>query len=130
MFVDASFEDQVRLAHREDVEKTAAWLSSERFKELKRPYTADEVVSLRGTFRQEHPSNAQAKKLWKLLKEHQQRKTTSITFGALDPVQVIQMGKYLDTIYVSGWQCSSTASTTNGIASIAVFANVYRRTWA
>jgi isocitrate lyase len=23
------------------------------------------------------------------------------------------MGKYLDTIYVSGWQCSSTASTTN-----------------
>jgi isocitrate lyase len=23
------------------------------------------------------------------------------------------MGKYLDTIYVSGWQCSSTASSTN-----------------
>lgn len=31
----------------------------------------------------------------------------------MDPVQVAQMGKYLDTIYVSGWQCASTASTTN-----------------
>jgi isocitrate lyase len=37
----------------------------------------------------------------------------SFTYGALDPVQVIQMAKYLETIYVSGWQCSSTASTTN-----------------
>lgn len=114
MFVDASFEDQLRNSHMEDVKKTSAWLSSERFAGLKRPYTAEDVVSLRGTFRQEYPSNVQAKKLWRLLKEHQGRKTTSITFGALDPVQVIQMGKYLDTIYVSGWQCSSTASSTNG----------------
>ena len=29
------------------------------------------------------------------------------------PSQVAQMAKYLDTVYVSGWQCSSTASTTN-----------------
>ena len=28
-------------------------------------------------------------------------------------IQVIQMAKYLDTIYVSGWQSSSTASTSN-----------------
>jgi isocitrate lyase len=31
----------------------------------------------------------------------------------LDPVQVTQMAKYLDTVYVSGWQSSSTASSTN-----------------
>lgn len=24
-----------------------------------------------------------------------------------------QMAKYLDTVYVSGWQCSSTASSTD-----------------
>ena len=24
-----------------------------------------------------------------------------------------QMAKYIDTVYVSGWQCSSTASSTN-----------------
>jgi hypothetical protein len=32
---------------------------------------------------------------------------------SLDPVQVSQMAKYLETVYVSGWQCSSTASSTN-----------------
>jgi len=37
----------------------------------------------------------------------------SHTFGALDPVQVIQMAPHLSSIYVSGWQSSSTASTTN-----------------
>ena len=37
----------------------------------------------------------------------------SHTFGALDPVQVIQMGPHLSSVYVSGWQCSSTASSTN-----------------
>ena len=37
----------------------------------------------------------------------------SHTFGALDPVQVTQMSPHLSSIYVSGWQCSSTASSTN-----------------
>ena len=32
---------------------------------------------------------------------------------SLDPVQVNQMAKYLETVYVSGWQSSSTASSTN-----------------
>merc|ERR1711988_1768832 len=39
--------------------------------------------------------------------------TCSHTFGALDPVQVTQMAKYLTSVYVSGWQSSSTASTSN-----------------
>ena len=51
--------------------------------------------------------------LWRILKSHQARGTCSRTFGSLDPVQVTQMAKYLDTIYVSGWQCASTAATTN-----------------
>ncbi len=62
---------------------------------------------------QEFASNSQAKKLWKLLKAHHKGKTASHTYGALDPVQVAQMAKYLETVYVSGWQCSSTASTSN-----------------
>lgn len=28
-------------------------------------------------------------------------------------LQVTQMAKYLTSVYVSGWQCSSTASTSN-----------------
>jgi len=48
-----------------------------------------------------------------MLKEYHATKKYSHTFGCLDPVQVAQMAKYLSTVYVSGWQCSSTASTTN-----------------
>jgi isocitrate lyase len=58
-------------------------------------------------------SNQQSIKLYKVLRELQNVGGYSHTFGALDPVQVIQMGPHLSSIYVSGWQCSSTASTTN-----------------
>lgn len=34
-----------------------------------------------------------------------------IAFASLDPVQLTQMAKYLETVYVSGWQSSSTASS-------------------
>merc|ERR1719226_479679 len=47
------------------------------------------------------------------MREHQANGTCSHTFGALDPVQVVQMAKYLTSVYVSGWQSSSTASTSN-----------------
>jgi isocitrate/methylisocitrate lyase len=40
-------------------------------------------------------------------------KEASFTYGCLDPVMVTQMAKYLDTVYVSGWQCSSTASSSD-----------------
>lgn len=49
--------------------------------------------------------------------EHQegalQNQDASFTYGCLDPVMVTQMAKYLDTVYVSGWQSSSTASSTD-----------------
>ena len=89
------------------------WFASERFQHVKRPYSAEDVVSMRGGLMTSYASNVLAKKLWALLEKHQREATVSHTFGALDPVQVVQMAKYLDTVYVSGWQCSSTASTTN-----------------
>merc|ERR1712172_126632 len=51
--------------------------------------------------------------LYKMLREHQKNGTCSHTFGALDPVQVTQMAPFLTSVYVSGWQSSSTASTSN-----------------
>jgi isocitrate lyase len=54
-----------------------------------------------------------SKKLYAMLKEAQTAGSFLPTFGALDPVQITQMAKHLKTIYVSGWQCSSTASTSN-----------------
>ncbi|EEB88042.1 hypothetical protein MPER_14356, partial [Moniliophthora perniciosa FA553] len=79
---------------------------SPRFARVKRPYTAAEVVAKRGTIPIQYPSNLMAKKLWNTLSEHAKRGTPSHTYGALDPVQVTQMAKYLETVYVSGWQSS------------------------
>jgi isocitrate lyase len=42
-----------------------------------------------------------------------QNKDASYTYGCLEPTMVTQMAKYLDTVYVSGWQSSSTASSTD-----------------
>ncbi|KAI8822402.1 isocitrate lyase [Fimicolochytrium jonesii] len=96
-----------------EVKSIKAWWENERFRLVKRPYSAEDVAKKRGTLPISYPSGDQAKKLWKLLQNHKANKTASFTYGALDPVQVAQMGKYLDTIYVSGWQCSSTASSSN-----------------
>jgi isocitrate lyase len=71
------------------------------------------VVRLRGTLQQDYASNQTAKKAWKLFSHLRETKGYSHTFGALDPVQVISMAPHLSTVYVSGWQCSSTASTSN-----------------
>ena len=97
----------------QEVAEVKKWWSSDRFKGVKRSYTAESVVALRGNLRQSYPSDVQARKLWQLLKKHHAAKTASHTFGALDPIQVAQMAKYIETVYVSGWQSSSTASTTN-----------------
>lgn len=90
-----------------------AWWNSERFRLIQRPYSARDVVALRGNIRQSYGSNELAKKLWRTLKTHQANGTSSRTFGALDPVQVTMMAKHLDSIYVSCWQCSSTHTSTN-----------------
>ncbi|KAF8635953.1 hypothetical protein AX15_000119 [Amanita polypyramis BW_CC] len=97
----------------QEVAQVEQWWKSPRFAGVKRPYTAAEVVSKRGTISIQYPSDTQGKKLWNLLSEHARQRTPSHTYGALDPVQVTQMAKYLETVYVSGWQSSSTASSTN-----------------
>ncbi|GJJ13325.1 Isocitrate lyase [Clathrus columnatus] len=101
------------LSFEAEVKQVENWWKSPRFARTKRPYTAADVVSKRGTIRSQYPSDIMAKKLWSILEEHFRNGTPSHTYGALDPVQVTQMAKYLETVYVSGWQSSSTASSTN-----------------
>ncbi|TEB39905.1 isocitrate lyase [Coprinellus micaceus] len=96
-----------------EVAEVQRWWQNPRFARVTRPYTAADVVSKRGTLPIQYPSNVQGKKLWGLLSEHAKNGTPSHTYGALDPVQVTQMAKYLETVYVSGWQSSSTASSSN-----------------
>ncbi|KAI8880858.1 isocitrate lyase [Backusella circina FSU 941] len=105
--------DQEQIEFQQEVERVKQWWSSPRFKLVKRPYSAESIVAKRGTFPTTYRSDALAKKLWAILQKNKQSGNTSHTFGALDPVQVTQMAPHLDTVYVSGWQCSSTASTSN-----------------
>ncbi|TFY61279.1 hypothetical protein EVJ58_g4609 [Rhodofomes roseus] len=102
-----------RAAFQAEVARVEQWWKDSRFSRVKRPYTAAQVVSKRGTLPISYPSDVLAKKLWASLSEHYKNGTPSHTYGALDPVQVTQMAKYLETVYVSGWQSSSTASSSN-----------------
>src|ERR1043165_375860 len=108
-----NFIAQEQAAFDYETSEVERWWKNDRFRLVKRPYTAEQIVSKRGLLKQQYASDTQAKKLWSLLKNHQKNKTATHTFGALDPIQVVQMAKYLETVYVSGWQCSSTASTSN-----------------
>ncbi|KAJ3281390.1 isocitrate lyase 1 [Borealophlyctis nickersoniae] len=111
--VSAEFVAEEQREFERQVQEVKNWWKSDRFRLVKRPYTAEDVVSKRGNLEIQYPSNTQAKKFWKLVQKNKAAKTATYTYGALDPVQITQMSKYIETVYVSGWQCSSTASTSN-----------------
>lgn len=96
--------------HQKDIE---AFFGSERFKYTNRPYTAAQVAVLKNSIPVTYTSSVLAQKLYDMLRECQRTGTFIHTWGAIDPVQVINLGKYQRAVYVSGWQCSSMASTSN-----------------
>jgi isocitrate lyase len=107
------YEKELQQEQRE-IDEINKWWHSERFVGTKRTYTANDVYALRGSMPVDHNRElCTDRKLFNLLKKLYSERRCSHTFGALDPVQVVQMAKYLKTIYVSGWQSSSTASTSN-----------------
>lgn len=55
--------------------------SQPRWHGIKRPYSAEDVVSKRGTLQVEYPSSLMAKKLLALLREHQAQGTALTTCG-------------------------------------------------
>ncbi|KAL4999657.1 isocitrate lyase [Aspergillus recurvatus] len=97
----------------DEVAAVKNWWKDSRWRYTKRPFTAEQIVAKRGNLKIEYPSNAQARKLWGILERNFKNKEASFTYGCLDPTMVTQMAKYLDTVYVSGWQSSSTASSTD-----------------
>ncbi|KAK4168097.1 isocitrate lyase [Cladorrhinum sp. PSN259] len=108
--VDPNLEDEL---YAKEVAEVKKWWSDSRWRHTKRPFTAEQIVNKRGNLKIEYASNAQAKKLWKILENRFDSKDASYTYGCLEPTMVTQMAKYLDTVYVSGWQSSSTASASD-----------------
>ncbi|RWA08125.1 hypothetical protein EKO27_g6977 [Xylaria grammica] len=108
--VDPNVEDEL---FAQEVEAVKRWWSDPRWRYTKRPFTAEQIVSKRGHLQVQYPSNAQSKKLWNILENRFKNRDASYTYGCLEPTAITQMAKYLDTIYVSGWQSSSTASSSD-----------------
>ncbi|KAF4438839.1 Isocitrate lyase [Fusarium acutatum] len=108
--INPDIEDEL---FQKEVEAVKAWWSDSRWRHTKRPFTAEQIVSKRGYLPVDYASNAQAKKLWKILEHRFETRDASYTYGCLEPTMVTQMAKYLDTVYVSGWQSSSTASASD-----------------
>lgn len=50
-----------------EVEAVKNWWRDSRWRHTKRPFTAEQIVSKRGTLKIEYASNAQSKKLWRIL---------------------------------------------------------------
>jgi isocitrate lyase len=105
---DALFDQQVA-----DVKD---WWNSPRYEGIKRPYSAEDVVSKRGTLQQTYPSSIMARKLFNLLKERSSAGEPVHTMGAIDPVQMTQQAENQEVLYISGWACSSVLTTTNEVS--------------
>lgn len=105
--------DQEEQQYLQEVEAVKQWWTDSRWRFTRRPFTAEQIVQKRGTLKIQYPSNNLSKKLWQLMEERFANRTVSATYGCLEPTMLTQMNKYLDTVYVSGWQSSSTASSTD-----------------
>jgi isocitrate lyase len=84
------------------------WSESPRWRGIKRGYTAEDVVRLRGSLPVEHTlARRGAEKLWKLLNEE----PFVNSLGALTGNQAMQQVKAgLKAIYLSGWQVAGDAN--------------------
>ena len=84
------------------------WSESPRWRGIKRGYTAEDVVRLRGSLQPEHTlARRGADKLWKMLTEE----PFVNSLGALTGNQAMQQVKAgLKAIYLSGWQVAGDAN--------------------
>jgi isocitrate lyase len=88
---------------------TLDWKNNERWKGIERPYTAEDVLRLRGSVQVEHTlARRGAERLWRSLHE----KPYVNALGALTGNQAMQQVKAgLQAIYLSGWQVAADANT-------------------
>jgi isocitrate lyase len=85
-----------------------SWELDKRWKGITRPYTAEDVIKLRGSIDIEHTlARKGSEKLWKLLNEEDYINA----LGALTGNQAVQQVKAgLKAIYLSGWQVAADAN--------------------
>src|SRR5215467_11353418 len=89
-------------------ELAQSWKYDTRWEGITRPYSAEDVVRLRGTVQIEHTlARMGAERLWRLL----DTEAFVSALGALTGNQAMQMVKAgLKAIYLSGWQVAADAN--------------------
>ncbi|KAG7421027.1 2-methylisocitrate lyase [Fusarium oxysporum f. sp. rapae] len=98
------------------VKEIEAWWASPRYQGIKRPYSAEDVATKRGTQKVQYPSSVMAQKLFNLIKERVAKGEPIHTMGAIDPVQMTQQAPHQEVLYISGWACSSLLTSTNEVS--------------
>jgi len=94
---------------REVLELEQSWRIDRRWAGVERPYSAEEVVRLRGGVKIEYTlARMGAERLWRLLCSEPCFRTLGAQTGA-QAVQMVQAG--LRAIYVSGWQVAGDMNT-------------------
>ncbi|WP_066093012.1 isocitrate lyase [Xanthomonas massiliensis] len=88
------------------------WASNPRWKDVKRPYSAADVVRLRGSVQPEYTlAKRGAERLWRLV-NGSARKGYVNAFGAITAGQAMQQAKAgLEAVYLSGWQVAADGNT-------------------
>lgn len=96
------------------VQEMEEFFTQPRFKGIKRPYSASTIVTKQGSLPVlPLPSSLLADKLFKLFSRAEQEKKPVHTMGAIDPIQMTQMARHQEVVYVSGWAASSVLTTGN-----------------
>lgn len=99
---------------RQETERLAtSWVTSDRWRNTQRDYTAQDVIRLRGSVREQHTLARQtAEKLWDLVSGEGHVHA----LGALTGGQAVQMVKAgLRAIYLSGWQVAGDANLSESV---------------
>ncbi|MAV46680.1 MAG: isocitrate lyase [Alphaproteobacteria bacterium TMED89] len=88
------------------------WSTNRRWANVKRGYTAEDVVRLRGSKTRENTlARDGARKLWELINREGDDKAVR-SLGALTGGQAVQQAKAgIEAIYLSGWQVAADANT-------------------
>lgn len=96
------------------VSEMADFFALPRFNSTKRPYTPADVVSKKGSLPVlPLPSTLLSDKLYRLLSAAAEASKPVHTIGVIDPVQMTQMARHQEVVYISGWACSSLLTTGN-----------------
>ena len=92
------------------------WATNPRWKNVKRPYSAEEVVTLRGSMVPENTiAQRGADKLWSLVNGDAKKGYVNC-LGALTGGQAVQQAKAgIEAVYLSGWQVAADNNTASSM---------------